>query len=187
MKSPSAALCPHSQCDSVALPHTILWHFKQSSEHFHPPPLLLQSCSTSISSCWGSNNSSCKGLGITALKKKKKHFKLTYDIFSSNSSCYIEIPCLFKKKEMKGNKSEWLWKEWKRGSGKAREKMWLDKPMVQIPALPHTFSPRACTSSLLKSSKDLWNLEEHPIFWGALHSPPGSFCLPGHLPTWLPI
>lgn len=36
MKSPSAALHPCHQRDSVALPHTVLRHFKQGSELLHP-------------------------------------------------------------------------------------------------------------------------------------------------------
>lgn len=62
--------------------------------------------------------------------------------------------------------------------------MWLDKPLVQIPALPHIFSPGACITSLLKSSKGLWTVEDHSISWGAFRCPLGSLCLPGHPHTW---
>lgn len=62
--------------------------------------------------------------------------------------------------------------------------MWLDKPLVQIPALPCSFSPGVCTTSLLKSSKGLWTMEDHSISWGAFRCPLGSLCLPGHPHTW---
>lgn len=48
----------------------------------------------------------------------------------------------------------------KKENWKGRREDTLGKPMVQIPVLSHTFFPKAFTSSLLKSSEDIWSIEE---------------------------
>lgn len=177
-KSPSTILHPCSQHDSVTLPHTSFDTLRRAWNS-PTPLLLLHICSTTINTFWNPKNLLCEALGLTALQQS-----LHTHLLRVPSPHYRGIPCLLRKKKMEGNKGEWLQKEWKITSERARENMWLEKPVIQTATLLHVFLPRACTSSGLQSSKDLWNLGEHHISWGALHKFPGSVCLPGHPSTW---
>lgn len=172
IKSPSTVL--H---DSVTLPHT---SFDTSSRaRSSPTPLLLlHVCSTTINGCWNPKNFLCEALGLEALQQSFH----THVLKVPTASVIEEFPVFSKKED--GGEQRWMVTEKVKNNEKARDKMWLDKPVVQIPTLPHMFFPRACTSSVLQSSKDLRNLGEHHISWGALDSFPGSLCLWGHPSTW---
>lgn len=149
IESPSTVLHPCGQHDSVTLPH-VSFDTSRRARNSATPLLLLRICSTTINNFWNPKNLLCVALGLTALQKPLH----TQVLKVPTVPVIEEFPVCPKKKKMEGNRGERLQKAWKITSEKARERMWLEKPVVQIPTLIHMFLPRACTSSGLQSSKD---------------------------------
>lgn len=113
---------------------------QQGSELPRPTTPLLQSCSTTTSSCRGPNTSSHKALGLAALQQTLRAHSI---YLGSSSSCCIGVSCLIRR-EMLGTRAEWLQKKGKWES----KKLYIKHMIRQAPGTDSCFATCLFSRSL---------------------------------------